>query len=64
MKEGISIFANLEDIKRRVHTIRSEIRRMEEDDKKAPDGELVCARNGKNYNMSCWSTALCSRQQS
>ena len=49
MKEGISIFANLEDIKRRVPTIRSEIRRMEDDDKKAPDGELVCARNGKNY---------------
>lgn len=49
MKEGINIFANLEDIKRRVPTIRSEIRRMEEDDKKAPGGELVCARNGKNY---------------
>lgn len=43
------MFANFEDIKKRIVTIKSEIKGIEVSMKTVPEGELICAKNGTNY---------------
>ena len=49
MKEGKIMFANLEEIQRRVTNIQNELKDISADNEKAPEGELFCAKNGSNY---------------
>ncbi len=43
------MFANTEDIRKRILTIEEELRRFDVVDKKWPEGKLICAKNDKNY---------------
>ncbi len=59
-RKGDNMFVNERDIRKRMEVIKEQLNTLSKLIYKLPEGELVCAKNGKNYKwykktMACMS---------